>query len=193
MASPTLLVVGDSLSAGYGVTAEHRWVTLLEKRLRTRCTVDRVINASISGDTSSGGVSRLPLLLQRHHPEMVVLALGGNDGLRGISAKTMRQNLLRMVALSREAGARVLLIGVRLPANYGVDFIDAFHQVYYDVAEVTSVPLVPFFLEGVAMDRKLMQADGIHPKDEAQPRLLENVWRRLEPMLAESGAGFSCH
>lgn len=192
LASPTLLVVGDSLSAGYGVATERRWVTLLAQRLHERCPGSEVINASVSGDTSGGGVSRLPALLQQHHPDLVIVELGGNDGLRGIGAKTMRQNLLQMVTLSKDLGAQVLLLGVRLPANYGPDFVNAFHQVYYDVAEAASVPLVPFFLEGVALDRGLMQADGIHPNDEGQPRLLENVWRRLEPMLLVPDAGFSC-
>lgn len=192
-ASPTLLVVGDSLSAGYGVTTARRWVTLLEERLHERCAAGEVINASVSGDTSSGGVSRLPPLLQQHRPDLVIVELGGNDGLRGIGAETMRQNLLRMVKLAMESGAQVLLLGVRLPSNYGPDFVSAFHQVYYDVAEAASVPLVPFLLEGVALDRSLMQGDGIHPNDEGQPRLLENVWSHLEPMLDDPGSGFDCH
>jgi acyl-CoA thioesterase-1 len=192
MAGPTLLVVGDSLSAGYGVTTDRRWVTLLAQRLQSRCGDVDVINASVSGDTSSGGVSRLPPLLQQHQPDLVIVELGGNDGLRGIGVKTMRQNLLQMVARSQKSGAQVLLLGVRLPANYGPDFVDAFHQVYYDVAEAASVPLVPFFLEGVALDLGLMQADGIHPNDAGQPKLLENVWRRLEPMLVTPGTGFAC-
>jgi acyl-CoA thioesterase I len=192
LASPTLLVVGDSLSAGYGVTTDRRWVTLLTQRMLQRCPGSEVINASVSGDTSSGGVTRLPPLLQQHHPDLVIVELGGNDGLRGIGAKTMRQNLLRMVKLSQQSGAQVLLLGVRLPANYGPDFVNAFHQVYYDVAKAASVPLVPFFLEGVALDRSLMQGDGIHPNDDGQPRLLENVWRRLEPMLNAPGSRYAC-
>lgn len=191
MASPTLLVLGDSLSAGYGVATEHRWVDLLAQRLRSRCAGE-VINASVSGDTSGGGLSRLPALLRRHRPDLVILELGGNDGLRGIGAETLRQNLLRMVRSSKEAGAGVLLLGMRLPANYGPDFVEVFHRVYYDVAETASVPLVPFFLEGVALDPALMQADGIHPNDAAQPRLLENVWSRLEPMLRRPDSGFTC-
>lgn len=192
MAAPTLLVVGDSLSAGYGVTTDRRWVDLLEQRLHQRCKAVQVVNASVSGDTSSGGVSRLPALLKRYRPALVIVELGGNDGLRGIGAGTLRQNLQRMVDLSRKAGARVLLLGMRLPANYGADFVNAFHQVYYDVAKAASVPLVPFLLEGVALDRSLMQADGIHPNDDGQPRLLENVWQGLKPMLEASGSGFSC-
>lgn len=191
-AEPTLLVVGDSLSAGYGVTTQQRWVTLLAARLRSRCGDVEVINASVSGDTSSGGVARLPPLLQRHQPALVIVELGGNDGLRGIDTKTMRANLLDMVQRSQAEGARVMLLGVKLPANYGPDFVDAFHQVYYDVAETASVPLVPFLLEGIALDPGMMQADGIHPNDRGQPLLLENVWERLEPLLATKGSGFSC-
>ncbi|MEJ2692359.1 MAG: arylesterase [Candidatus Thiodiazotropha sp.] len=191
-AEPTLLVVGDSLSAGYGVTTQQRWVTLLAARLRSRCGDVELINASVSGDTSGGGVTRLPPLLRRHRPALVVIELGGNDGLRGIDSRTMRANLLGMVQTSQAAGARVLLLGVRLPANYGPDFVNAFHQVYYDVAETASVPLVPFLLKGIALDPSLMQADGIHPNDRGQRRMLENVWRGLEPLLAAEGSGFNC-
>jgi acyl-CoA thioesterase-1 len=192
-AGPTLLVVGDSLSAGYGVTTQQRWVTLLAQRLQSRCDDVQVINASVSGDTSNGGVTRLPPLLQQHRPALEIIELGGNDGLRGIDTRTMRTNLLDMVQISQREGARVLLLGVKLPANYGADFVNAFHQVYYDVAETASVPMVPFFLEGVALDPDLMQADGIHPNDRAQPRLLENVWPYLEPMLDHPKSGFECH
>jgi acyl-CoA thioesterase-1 len=192
-AGSALLVVGDSLSAGYGVTTDQRWVTLLAQRLQSRCGDTKVINASVSGDTSNGGVTRLPPLLRQHRPALVIIELGGNDGLRGIDTRTMQDNLLRMVRASQSQGARVLLLGVRLPANYGPDFVNAFHQVYYDVAETASVPMVPFFLEGVALDPDLMQADGIHPNDRAQPRLLENVWPYLEPMLDHPKSGFECH
>lgn len=186
-------MVGDSLSAGYGVTTDQRWVNLLADRLHTRCGEVKVINASVSGDTSSGGVSRLPALLHRHRPDLVVIELGGNDGLRGIDSATMQGNLLDMVRASQRAGARVLLLGVKLPANYGPDFVNAFHQVYYDVAEAASVPLVPFFLEDVALDAELMQPDGIHPNDRGQPRMLDTVWTYLEPLINDPGSGFVCH
>jgi acyl-CoA thioesterase-1 len=192
LAEPTLLVVGDSLSAGYGVSTDRRWVTLLAQRLQSRCGDVNVINASISGDTSSGGASRLPPLLQQHRPALVIIELGGNDGLRGIDTQTLRGNLLRMVKATQAQGSRVLLLGVRLPANYGPDFVNAFHQVYYDVAEASSVPLVPFFLEGVALDAGLMQTDGIHPNERAQPLLLENVWPYLKPLLDESELDLDC-
>ncbi len=191
-AGPTLLVVGDSLSAGYGVSTDERWVTLLGQRLQSRCGEVSVVNASVSGDTSSGGAARLPTLLRQHRPDLVIIELGGNDGLRGIDTGTLRENLLNMVREAKAGTAHVLLLGVKLPANYGPDFVNAFHQVYYDVAEETSVPLVPFLLEGVALDPDLMQTDGIHPNDRAQPRLLENVWPHLEPMLDDPGSGFSC-
>lgn len=177
--------MGDSLSAGYGVAAEQRWVTLLEQRLAQHCGPLSVVNASISGDTSKGGLNRLPALLTNHGPDVVVIELGGNDGLRGIPIKTMRHNLQQMVSLAKQAKAAVLLLGVRLPANYGEAFVNAFHQVYYDVAEAESVPLVPFFLQDVALEKELMQADGIHPNDKAQPILLDNVWSKLSPLIRD--------
>ncbi|MEW8027191.1 MAG: arylesterase [Candidatus Thiodiazotropha sp.] len=190
---PKMLVVGDSLSAGYGVTTERRWVTLLTQRLEKHCGSFSVVNASISGDTSKGGVSRLPALLTNHQPDIVVIELGGNDGLRGIGIKTMRHNLQQMVSLAKQANASVLLLGVRLPANYGEDFVNAFHRVYYDVAEAESVPLVPFFLQGVALDKRLMQADGIHPNDMAQPVLLDNVWPKLRSLIVDRGLVVGCN
>jgi acyl-CoA thioesterase-1 len=190
--SPGLLIVGDSLSAGYGVTTGQRWVTLLTQRLEKQCGAFNVVNASISGDTSQGGLSRLPALLADHQPDIVIIELGGNDGLRGIAIKTMRQNLQRMVVLAKQAGASVLLLGVKLPANYGQDFANAFHQVYYDVAGAESVPLVPFFLQDVALDRQLMQGDGIHPNDKAQPILLDNAWPALRSMIITQGLAAHC-
>ncbi|MEW8052363.1 MAG: arylesterase [Candidatus Thiodiazotropha sp.] len=190
---PKMLVVGDSLSAGYGVTTERRWVTLLTQRFEKHCGSFSVVNASISGDTSKGGVSRLPALLTNHQPDIVVIELGGNDGLRGIGIKTMRHNLQQMVSLAKQANASVLLLGVRLPANYGEDFVNAFHRVYYDVAEAESVPLVPFFLQGVALDKRLMQADGIHPNDMAQPVLLDNVWPKLRSLIVDRGLVVGCN
>ncbi|MBW9258515.1 MAG: arylesterase [Candidatus Thiodiazotropha sp. (ex. Lucinisca nassula)] len=187
LAQTTLLVVGDSLSAGYGVTTEVRWVNLLSQRLNTHCGPFQVINASVSGDTSQGGLSRLPTLLSKHQPTVVIIELGGNDGLRGINSRAMQDNLQRMVSRSKQAGAAVLLLGVRLPANYGPEFTNAFHQVYYDVSEAESVPLIPFFLKGVALDMSLMQNDGIHPNDKAQPILEENVWAGLRPLLKTLG------
>ncbi|MEN8175630.1 MAG: arylesterase [Pseudomonadota bacterium] len=180
-----ILVVGDSLSAAYGLPAGQGWVSLLARRLAEHQPPWRVVNASVTGDTSRGGLARLPAVLERESPDIVILELGGNDGLRGINPKVMAANLEAMIRQSRATGARVLLVGVRLPANYGPAFVDAFHQVYYEVAEARSVPLVPFLLEGVALEPHLMQADGIHPNGKAQVRLLENVWPVLESLLEQ--------
>jgi acyl-CoA thioesterase-1 len=182
-AVPRILVLGDSLSAAYGIPARLGWVALLEKRLAERGLPQDVVNASISGETTRGGLTRLPDALARHHPSVVVVALGGNDGLRGFGPGQTRDHLARMVDLARDAGAEVLLLGVHLPGNYGKTFRAKFHEVYHDVARDKGVALVPFFLEGVAEDRAMMQADGIHPDVAAQPRILENVWPALEPLL----------
>jgi len=183
-----LLVLGDSLSAAYGIPAEAGWVSLLQKRLDDKSGDWEVINASITGDTTGGGLQRLPAALQRHEPEVVVIELGGNDGLRGLSLDVMRRNLEQMTRLAREKGAQVLLLGVRLPANYGPRYAERFHRVFSEVAKDAKVPLVDFFLEGVAEDLNLMQADGIHPSAAAQARVLDNVWPRLEALLNRHSA-----
>lgn len=181
--APVVMILGDSLSAAYGIPYDSGWVGLLQARLTERGRPHRVVNASISGDTTRGALARLPAALERHRPSVLVIELGGNDGLRGIDAAEMRANLRRMVELGRASGARVLLLGMLLPPNYGKAFVERFHRVYHEVAEEMRVPLHPFFLEGVAEDRMLMQNDGIHPTAEAQPRLLDNVWPVLEPLL----------
>ncbi len=181
-----LLVVGDSLSAGYGIATEQGWVNLLQLRLDQRGPNYRVVNASITGDTTRGGLARLPRALQVHKPHIVIIELGGNDGLRGLHYDEMRANLQQMVELSREAGARVLLLGMRMPPNYGPEFTRRYHQVFHQVAAEEQVTLVPFFMERVAEDKSLMQADGVHPNAEAQPVLLDNVWSALEPMLDQT-------
>lgn len=182
-----MVVLGDSLSSAYGIAAESGWVGLLVERLSREGYAYRVVNASVTGDTTRGGLARLPALLAREQPDIVIIELGGNDGLRGIDTQVTAANLGEMIRLSREAGARVLLLGVKLPANYGPAFGAAFHQVYLDAAETNRVALVPFFLDGVALDPSLMQPDGIHPNTRAQPILLENVWPALEPLL-QAGA-----
>ena len=179
----TILVVGDSLSAAYGIDVNRGWVSLLQRRLKDKGLDHRVVNASITGDTTRGGLARLPELLSRFHPRIVVLELGGNDGLRGLSLEAMGSNLTRMTELAREAGASVLLLGMRLPANYGQPYGERFHQVYRDVAKRTGAPLVDFFLEGVAETTRLMQSDGLHPAEAGQPRMLDNVWQGLQPLL----------
>lgn len=184
--APRLLVLGDSLSAAYGIPREQGWVALLQQRLSAAGYPHRVINASITGDTTGGGLTRLPAALQRHRPALVLIELGGNDGLRGFSLQQTRDNLLDMVAHSRAAGARVLLAGVRLPANYGNDYRERFQRVFVEVSEQRDVPLVPFLLAGVAETRDAMLADGIHPAAEAQPRIVDNVWPVLQPLLDEA-------
>ncbi|BAU74785.1 arylesterase [Metapseudomonas furukawaii] len=179
----TVLVVGDSISAALGLESSQGWVSLLEKRLVEKGYDKQVVNASISGDTSAGGLSRLPALLAEHKPELVIIELGGNDGLRGQPPAQLQQNLAGMIDSSRAQGAAVLLLGMRLPPNYGARYTSAFAKVYSDLAEQKQVPLVPFFLEGVGGVPELMQPDGIHPQANAQPRLLENVWPTLEPLL----------
>lgn len=179
----TLLVVGDSLSAEYGLVRGTGWVPLLARRLSEQYPDYQVVNASISGDTTSGGVSRLPALLQRHHPAIVVLELGPNDALRGLSLKMTEQNLRDMARQARQAGARVLIVGMQIPPNYGRDYAQRFAAVFPAVAKAEQAGLVPFLMDGMATDRALFQADGIHPNEQAQPLLLDNVWAALQPIL----------
>lgn len=179
----TVLIVGDSISAGFGLDTRLGWVALLEKRLKQAGFDGTVVNASISGDTSAGGQARLPALLAAHKPDLVILELGGNDGLRGQPPTQLKQNLASMIDQSRESGAKVLLLGMQLPPNYGVRYTQAFAKVYSELAAEKSVALVPFFLEGVGGHPELMQADGLHPAVGAQGQLLENVWPTLKPLL----------
>ncbi|MWV16654.1 arylesterase [Pseudomonas sp. L-22-4S-12] len=178
-----VLVVGDSISAAFGLDTRAGWVALLEKRLAEGGYSQPVINASISGDTSAGGLARLPALLAQHRPELVIIELGGNDGLRGQAPAQLQQNLAAMIDRSREAGAKVLLLGMQLPPNYGQRYTRAFAEVYVQLAEQKQVPLVPFFLQGVGGVAGMVQDDGIHPTQAAQPRLLDNVWPILQAML----------
>jgi acyl-CoA thioesterase-1 len=186
--SPTVLVLGDSLSAGYGVALESAWVSRLEERLQARGYPHAVANAGISGDTTRGGLSRLPAALERHQPAVVIIALGGNDGLRGLSLQAMRDNLAGMVRLSREAGARPVLAGVRLPSNYGPAYRERFREVFADLSAALEVPLVPRIMDGVAEHPELMLDDGIHPNAEGHARILDNVWPVVEPLLESSQA-----
>ncbi|WP_374708622.1 arylesterase [Halomonas icarae] len=177
---PTLLVMGDSLSAAYGIEADSGWVSLLQARLENKA---RVINASISGETTSGGASRLPELLGQHAPDIVLLELGGNDGLRGLPPGQFEANMRRMIEASHAADAEVLLLGIDIPPNYGRAYRDAFTGVYRRLADDFELPLVPFLLDGVALDDNLMQEDGIHPTAAGQPIILENVWPELMTLL----------
>lgn len=181
---PAILVVGDSLSAGYGLELSRGWVALLEHRLADRDYGHRVINASVSGDTTSGGLSRLTKALPKHRPEVVIIELGGNDGLRGIPLRVVEKNLAAMIVASRKSGAAVALLGMRIPENYGRRYANQFHSLYKKLADAHGVALVDFFLDGVALDPGLMQADGIHPNAEAQSALLNNAWPAVETALS---------
>jgi acyl-CoA thioesterase-1 len=182
--TPVILVFGDSISAGYGLArVEQGWVALLQTRLKQQEYGYQVINASVSGETTAGGLARLPRALSLHKPAIVVLELGGNDGLRALPIPQMRTNMLGMVELARAAGAKVLLLGMRMPPNYGPDYTEQFRQVYSEVAREEKVPLLPFLLNDIALSPTLVQADGIHPNELGQPQLLANVWPSLLPLL----------
>ncbi len=190
--TPTLLVFGDSISAGYGLDdVTHGWVALLQTKLEQAGYGYRVVNASVSGETTAGGLARLPRALALHHPQIVVLELGGNDGLRALPIAPMRANLAKMIELSRAAGAKVLLLGIRIPPNYGQDYTEQFRATYPDLGRDLKVAVVPFLLDGIALTPGLMQADGIHPDEQGQPRLLANVWPALLPLLGSSQAAGS--
>jgi len=180
---PVLLILGDSLSAGYGMDREQSWVNLLDNRLKEGGYSYRIFNSSISGDTTQGGLARLPRLLDRYRPVIVMLELGANDGLRGINPDITRENLKRMIQQSQDNGARVLLAGIKLPPNYGSAYLQQFESIYGDLAKEFDTLLVPFFMEGVALRPDLLQADNIHPNEKGQPVLLDNVWKVLEPAL----------
>lgn len=177
----TIVVLGDSLSAGFGLEIRESWVSLLQQRLRDEGYGYSVVNASISGDTTAGGLARLPRVLERHRPRIVILELGGNDGLRGLPVPRLRANLDQMISLAAQAGARVLLTGIQIPPNYGPQYARAFAEAFPAVARERGVPLIDFILRDVALDPDLMQADGIHPNAAGQPVILETVW----PVLAE--------
>jgi acyl-CoA thioesterase-1 len=182
--TPVILVFGDSISAGYGLArVEQGWVALLQTRLKEQDYGYQVVNASVSGETTAGGLARLPRALMLHQPKIVVLELGGNDGLRALPIAQMRANLVRMVELASAAGAKVLLLGIRMPPNYGPEYTEQFRLCYSDVAREKNLSLVPFLLNDVAQSANLMQTDGIHPNELGQPQLLANVWPALKPLL----------
>jgi acyl-CoA thioesterase-1 len=182
----TILVWGDSLSAGYGLRPGEAWPMLLQTRLEQQGFRHRVVNASVSGETSSGGRSRLPAALAEHRPEILILELGANDGLRGLRPALLADNLHAMIAAAHAAGARVLLVGMQMPPNYGPAYTRRFAQAFDEVAAAEKVAFVPFLLDGFADQPEHFQADGIHPNAAAQPRILDTVWRGLEPLLAPS-------
>lgn len=179
----TLLVLGDSLSAGYGIPPGEGWVELLNERLAKQKPGYQVVNASISGETTAGGLSRIDAALLQHRPDVLLLALGANDGLRGLSMKAMKRNLNSIIDHAQGAEARVVLIGMKMPPNYGPRYTERFHSVYVELARERNLPLVPFLLEKVALDSAMMQADDIHPNATAQPLLLQTVWPVLKPLL----------
>lgn len=185
--APTILVVGDSVSSGYGLPPDSGWTTLLQQRLAAERYPHRVVNASISGDTTAGGRARLDALLAQHRPAITVIELGGNDGLRGGSLDAMRGNLDAMVATAQKAGSRVLLVGMQLPPNYGSAYVGRFGATYAEVARARHAELVPFLFEGFAADDSMFQGDRVHPVAAAQAKLLDNVWRELKPLLGAPG------
>ena len=181
--APVILVFGDSISAGYGLAPEQGWVELLKTRLKTQGYGYQVVNASVSGETTAGGLARLPRALELHHPGIVVLELGGNDGLRALPIAQMRANLAQMLDLSSAAGAKVLLLGMRMPPNYGPEYTKQFAMVFSDLAVEKKAALVPFLLTNIALSPDLLQGDDIHPNALGQPILLDNVWPALKPLL----------
>lgn len=181
-----VLVFGDSLSAAYGIPRERGWVALLQQQLDQQARKREVINASISGETTSGGLTRLKQLLDQHRPELVIIQLGANDGLRGLPVSDMRRNLSAMIELGQRSGARVALIGIMIPPNYGPRYTQEFKESYPLLAKQYKLPLVPFLLDGITENPELMQDDGLHPKADAQPMILQNVWKILAPWFKAS-------
>jgi acyl-CoA thioesterase-1 len=185
---PAVMVIGDSLSAGYGIDVDQSWTALLQERLQSQGYEHRVVNASITGDTTEGGAARIASALDNAKPALVILELGGNDGLRGIPPKRMKDNLRSIILASQDAGASVVLLGIRIPTNYGPRYTTAFEGVYRDLADELSIPWIEFFMEGVALNDELMQDDGIHPNEEAQSILLDNAWPIISGSLEARAA-----
>ena len=181
----SILVFGDSLSAAYGIAQARGWVALLAERVKRERPDYSVVNASISGETTAGGAARLARALEQHKPAIVILELGANDGLRGLPTAQMKQNLSRMIVSAQKAGARVLLVGMKLPPNYGPDYTRAFEAAFGELARQHKTALVPFLLEDIAEKESFFQPDRIHPTEAAQPLILERVWKALQPMLKE--------
>ena len=182
--APVILVFGDSISAGYGLArVDQGWVELLKTRLKTQGYGYEVVNASVSGETTAGGLARLPRALDLHHPKIVILELGGNDGLRALPVAQMRENFTQMIGLATRSGAKVMLLGMRIPPNYGPQYTSQFEAVYGDLSRADKLPLVPFLMDRIALQPDLMQSDDIHPNVMGQPILLDNVWPVLQPLL----------
>jgi len=179
----SIVVLGDSISAGYGIEAGYGWVSLLQQKLNGLADAYIINNESISGDTTAGGLARIDAALTRHEPKYVLLELGANDGLRGLSPKEMKRNLEEMIRRSWASGAEVLLLGMKIPPNYGKRYVDMFYQIYPQLSAEMEVPLVPFILEDIALNPAMMQADGLHPNALGQPLIAEKVWSYLQPLL----------
>lgn len=186
-ADRAIVVIGDSLSSGYGLNGDRSWVDMLEDQLGSQAYGYKVVNASIAGDTSAGGRARLPRLLETHEPAIVIIELGGNDGLRGFPPQVMKDNLRAIIETARGRGAEVVLLGIRIPTNYGPRYTRAFEGVYRELATELEIPWIEFFMEGVALNEALMQDDGIHPNAEAQPVLLDNAWPIIREALEGTG------
>jgi acyl-CoA thioesterase-1 len=184
--TPNILVFGDSISAAYGMRVEEGWVSLLQKKLTTQGYGYHVVNASVSGETTDGGRARLARALAIQRPGIVILELGANDGLRGLPLDEVRANLVAMIDAAQKGGSRVLLLGMRIPPNYGATYSERFHAIYGELADKYHVPFVPFLLDKVALDPDMIQQDGLHPNAQAQPQLLEAIWPALRPMLVHS-------
>jgi len=180
---PVIVVLGDSISAGYGIEVEQGWVALLQKKLIATNRNYSISNASISGDTTAGGLARIDPMLTTHKPKIVLLQLGANDGLRGLSPEEMKNNLAEIVRRAQKSGAKVILLGMKIPPNYGKRYIELFYNIYPQLAKELNIPLVPFLLEDVALNKDLMQADGLHPNAKAQPILTDKVEPYLFPLL----------
>lgn len=182
---PTILVFGDSLSAGYGIDVDQSWTALLQTRLERQGYEHRVINASISGETTEGGAARIEYALSTFNPALIILELGANDGLRGIPPSRMKGNLDKIITSSIESGAAVVLLGIRIPTNYGQRYTDAFENIFREVAAEHEIPWIEFFMEGIAFNAELLQGDGIHPNTAAQPILLDNAWPMINSALGK--------
>ena len=178
------MVLGDSISAAYGIQIQQGWVKLLENKITLEYPQAKIFNESISGDTTAGGLDRLSAALNRNHPNWVLLELGANDGLRGLAPEVMKQNLISIIQTAQKTGAKVILLGVRIPPNYGKRYTEMFYSVYPQLATEFKLPFLPFIMEDVALNRELMQADGLHPNAAAQPLIAEKIWQTLKPMLS---------
>lgn len=179
----SILIVGDSISAGFGINPEESWVTLLDEKLQTENYQYRVINASISGDTTTNGLTRLPLLLEKHQPDITIIELGGNDGLRATPPLKIAENIAKMIELTKAANSQVLLVGIQLPPNYGEAYLERFLAIYPDLGEKYQITVLPSIVERVGGNPELMQSDGIHPNRAGQPLMLDAVWEKLEPLI----------